>query len=309
MFAEIRFNYKSRTIENRRCLCTERKKEKKVVYNFVRCAAAQTKANRPSECVVCVSEIALAFTPLSFWFEPFFLFIIFYPVDQRIAHSEDSLFFPVFSLSLSQVLSSLPQPYFGRKFIIVLHLTVLPNGFRCFVLSPQRRRRHRDISQSPSILSLCGAELVSNRFSLSFSIHFECQCGGTHSIRSRCEVVKYAERVNTMHCAMHVLARQGRFVEKEIVKLVRFHCLFGFFFLSRIRRRHEITMTSMAMRGEKQNGRNSGVIVEKRERGEVCVRKIVCKIMMEKWSESGWCRVDASTSLAIAAAVANTYFN
>lgn len=41
-------------------------------------------------------------------------------------------------------------------------------------------------------------------------------------------------------------------------------------------------MTSMAMRGEKKNGRNSEVIVEKRERRDVCVRKIVCKIKMGK---------------------------
>lgn len=29
---------------------------------------------------------------------------------------------------------------------------------------------------------------------------------------------------------MHVLVRQGRFVGKEIVKLVRFHCFFLFLF-------------------------------------------------------------------------------
>lgn len=56
MFAEIRFNYKSRTIENRRCLCTERKKEKKWLTISSDARRKQRQIGRVSVLCVCVGN-------------------------------------------------------------------------------------------------------------------------------------------------------------------------------------------------------------------------------------------------------------
>lgn len=128
---QIRFNYKSRTIETR--AVSEQTKRKKNVHNFVRCAA-QTMANGPSECIYrkLLSHSRL----LSFRFELCFL-IFFSCFSSSSCHSISIAFCGGFDTSnTTKILRVFYHFFFQfiacsifiavavlcRKFIIVLML-------------------------------------------------------------------------------------------------------------------------------------------------------------------------------------------
>lgn len=163
-FASITNREQLKTV---RCLWTDRKKI--IVRDFVRWSETRTKANRPSvewvnECRVCMClYIGNCFRICAIVFEHSFvffsscLFIIFFPFDQ---HHSLWQFQCVASTTKNSSFFLLLPLFYAFQFIACFYLhccgctlskvyycfqldCLLLNGFRCFVLSPLRRRRRR----------------------------------------------------------------------------------------------------------------------------------------------------------------------